>query len=937
MALEKETLQTLNNLNRVISKLDNTVASFIGRERANSPNFSNESPNKKTAEEKVNDRIDDLAKSAENARKSLDKNIDSAAKHVSIGFSDILQRMGNSITNAFPMKMASRTIRDGLVNLENDISDGSLELKDSIRGFVQTALSENGLDTDSFLISANEVNKNFMKMNDIISDVIQGNKISKEQSEELISVMDKLKESGIDVIDVFDDADGSLENFISLLEDSNGSIKNFSEDSIKKLQDFNNNVVNSGNIFADSVLNLAKHIDDTVSKSFVNLARKVDNLGDNLLTALRVGLVPAAVMEANALSTLVQEGFRDVSLLDLGFNAADFGQSQQDFAQNLREFRTAIRLLAQSPDTMAFAGSEMFNSISEDIRDRFGIFGAQNTQFLGKQLETFAELGIRPTLEASRTLNEEIQILSGIGDKSVQEIQDIFLSLSKDKTFKAFFMSIGGGEKGLSGLSKQFIALQKQVGLNIDEFVSLQQEQAQQRGRTGSERIVQGAFAERLAQQLGFDADQTALIRQGVSFNESLTDDQRTEFQALLLQGGSRLTEAITAAAQQGEAGASTLQRLNILRGGAGIFGQERPEILARQQSGTAELFQENQELMIQNAKLETDNMTKFATAVSEFVAGIKNSPIGIGLTGIAGVFGDLGAAALGGVVTGAVLKNGLKGSILGLGKGIINNIGKSVSMGFKKIPWIAGIFSIGNGIFDAIAEEDNLSKPRAFVNGLWDGVANFVGGIPDLIFGTDISGFLSNINPFEFIGTKIGEWAAISVNAIGGWFDGIGGFFSTAFDNAGDFLSGIGETVTGWFDFLGDGISSTMEGASNLIDGITDSVGGILDDAGNFIVEGFTSGWDAITSFFGGDDETPAERIAKKERELLAKQGEEQLQETLNKLSVTMDDMVKEMKEGNEQANEHHVENKLLNKIETRKRVNSLKSFDALGQSPVG
>lgn len=935
MALEKETLQTLNNLNRVISKLDNTVASFIGRERANSPNFSNESPNKKTAEEKVNDRIDDLAKSAQNAKKSLDKNIDSAAKHVSVGFSDILQRMGNSITNAFPMKMASRTIRDGLVNLENDISDGSLELKDSIRGFVQTALSENGLDTDSFLISANEVNKNFMKINDIINDVIQGNKISKEQSEELISVMDKLKESGVDVIDVFDDADGSLENFISLLEDSNGSIKNFSEDSIKKLQDFNNNVVSSGNIFADSVLNLAKHIDDTVSKSFVNLARKVDNLGDNLLMALRVGLVPAAVMEANALSSLVQEGFRDASLLDLGFNAADFGQSQQDFAQNLREFRTAIRLLAQSPDTMAFAGSEMFNSISEDIRDRFGIFGTQNTQFLGKQLETFAELGIRPTLEASRTLNEEIQILSGIGDKSVQEIQDIFLSLSKDKTFKAFFMSIGGGEKGLSGLSKQFIALQKQVGLNIDEFVSLQQEQAQQRGRTGSTRVVEGAFAERLSQELGFSQVESSLIRQFVSFNESLSEEQRAAAQKLLLEGGSRFTQARSEAAASQNV--SRLQLLDILGGKAGIFGKERPEILSRQQSGTAELFQENQELMIQNAKLETDNMTKFATAVSEFVAGIKNSPIGVGLTGIAGIFGDLGAAALGGVVTGAVLKNGLKGSILGLGKGIINNIGKSVSMGFKKIPWIAGIFSIGNGIFDAIAEEDNLSKPRAFVNGLWDGVSSFVGGIPDLIFGTDISGFLSNINPFEFIGTKIGEWAAISVNAIGGWFDGIGGFFSTAFDNAGEFLSGIGETVTGWFDFLGDGISSTMEGASNLIDGITDSVGGILDDAGNFIVEGFTSGWDAITSFFGGDDETPAERIAKKERELLAKQGEELLQETLNKLSVTMDDMVKEMKEGNEQANEHHVENKLLNKIETRKRVNSLKSYDKLGQSPVG
>lgn len=941
MGIESELLRTLNSINRTLEKFNNSSASAVGGNASKDGKYTS---SEKIDTADVNKSMDELSKAAKNASNRLNKGMDDAVKEFSDGFSHVVKRAGRSIASTFGPGISGK-IQNSIDDLDKTFKNSSVLFRDSISDFINDSLSGNKINKKSFLNSSEEVNQSFKALNDIINKSTSNMKISQGDIKDFNSVLKDLEENGIDLKSVFNDAGKDLNTFRKIMLD--GAEINLDDHLIKQLnlKKVNDVINKSGGQFAASVLAINNTIDKELGKSVKNLISKADNLGDDLMKSLRVTGAFAVHDQVNSLFAVVEDGFRNADMMDLTMNAVDFGQSQQEFSKNMKQMRTSLRVFGDNANALKVAGGDAFETLHNEIRNRFALIGADNNKFAKEGFETFINLGIKPTIGGMNSYMNTLQSMEAMGNESASELNSMFVELSKDKSFKRYFLSVNKGQMTMTTLAKTMRGLQKATGLSITEIMNFQKKLGEQQGHKAVNRQVEGAFAGRLAGELGFGDKQIALLTKFTKSPNSLSAEETESVGLLQTEMALRLEKAIIGMQKTGDIGGET--RLEILMGNAGVLGERNAGVLSAERSGKKSAAQKFSDAIIQESSKEMGTFTKGLRIATEALKGLAQSPIGKMTGGILGIMGTLLPDILGGVVAGSIAKNGIKGAITGvfsaMKKGIVSQAG-FFTKALRKLPWVAAAVAVGNGIKGAFEAKDG-GRVDGFVKGLGDGVGMFFGGIIDSVLGTNTTEFISThatkiftgvTDFFDVIGTSIGESAGWAVSKVTGVFSTIdsalsgaatwtvesiaGGIdmFSNAVSSIGGFFGDISDSVGLWIDGVGNTIDKTVDDALGMVDDITSNIGGILDDAGNFITDGFTSGWDAITSFFGDDEEPHKTAFEKREQELLAAKGREIANEKLTELVAHMERMTKEATTANVQSKEQHAENVLINKGNT-------------------
>lgn len=336
----------------------------------------------------------------------------------------------------------------------------------------------------------------------------------------------------------------------------------------------------------------------------------------------------------------------------------------QAFAAANREALTAATNSITGTQTAMLTAQEGLSAVEEygdQLRNTFGFRGAAQLQVVGQSLTALTNLGIKPTMQNLKDYGQAVETLTKTSNMTANEIFAEFANLAEDSDFQAFFLAMGENVSATEYLSETFLNLQKTVGLNIKEFTEYQKFLARQRQRTGSERVVQAAFAAQLGEAMGLRREDIGLLQQGTAFRESLTAEEGARFDQLFNQLGVDVAARRGELARRGDV--AGLQAIDILRQGAalpeqiGVVGRERAGVVGAQQAAQAE--------RVEASKANTESIVELNATIREFLDGFAKSPLG-GLS--AGFFTGMTSAVFAGTLSGNLAAKG-KGAALGAGK----------------------------------------------------------------------------------------------------------------------------------------------------------------------------------------------------------------------------------------------------------------------------
>lgn len=412
---------------------------------------------------------------------------------------------------------------------------------------------------------------------------------------------------------------------------------------------------------SDELNSLARTAKDLHREEESNLAKRqkmheesIKKIRESFLKALSVSALNATIKAGKAAVDMGGTGFQFAGgvgggaglqgafntlggVVDASVQAFSSGASLQElnaFAAANREALTAATIAINEAPTAMLTAQEGWSAVDkygEQLSNTFGFRGTAQLQAVGQSLQTLTNLGIRPTMGNLENFGDGIERMTKLSNMTAGEIFSELSSLASDSDYQAFFLSMDLGTDAATYLSSSFESLQAAVGMNIQEFMAYQKFLAQQRKRTGSERIVQSAYIGRLASTLGMSAKDVALLQQGTAYRESLTGAEADRFDALYATLGERTTGARGEAARNRMTG--RLQELDILAKGGGLM--EQAGLLARGQSGVVAAQQAAQQERIDAAEEDTEVLVQASNEIAEAVSGLANSVLG-GIGGLA-------------------------------------------------------------------------------------------------------------------------------------------------------------------------------------------------------------------------------------------------------------------------------------------------------------
>jgi hypothetical protein len=407
------------------------------------------------------------------------------------------------------------------------------------------------------------------------------------------------------------------------------------------------------------------------------LKNELDSLQDSFRTAAK-SQVDGAKASMSGMATglgTVLKSFSDIGLstmatgFDIGSNMEEFssdmgsliknstlmGASPQEVQQFAARNRSLLTMAAGEAFTMAGDAAETARIYGDMVNKTFGVSGQAQLDMISKGMETLSNLGQAVTPETFNAFNNSINRMAKTSNMTADEIYTQVNELSKLDGVRGLALSLGQSANTATFLTESFLNLQKQTGLNADEFMEYRKKLAQERNRTGSDRVVQGAMTAQLAQSVGgFSSENIGLLERGMAYPESLKDDQLALFEELRVQLGKSLAEQRQEALENGLTG--RVQELDILSKRSNV--EERVSLLSREASGETKAIQDAQDVRVKVADDGAGPLLETNAALREFINGFTNSPFGK-------------AAAFSGLMTGAVRAGVIAGNALKGGGGL--------------------------------------------------------------------------------------------------------------------------------------------------------------------------------------------------------------------------------------------------------------------------
>lgn len=371
------------------------------------------------------------------------------------------------------------------------------------------------------------------------------------------------------------------------------------------------------------------------------------------------------------------------------------GASMEEALRFSAQHRAALSTMTQSSMLTAQEGLSSVEAYGDTLRDTFGFRGQAQLNAVGKSLTILTNLGIKPTIENLDRLGQGIENVAKTSNLAADELFSEFATLAEDSNFQAFFMALGDQGDIFDRLSNSFLRLQKSVGLSAKEFLTYQKFLAEQRRRTGSERVVQAAFVGTIAQSMGLGETQASLLQQGAAFYESLSLPEQKQFDELYNQLRLDLTIARQEAARTGDVRA--LEAIDIVMREAGMT--ELTAIPGRAAAGVVEAQRAAQGERVAAAKKDTEALVEFNATVREWIDGFVKSP----LSGL-GFFAGMTSSVFAGTLAGNLAAGKGGGAIGALGKaGLLGTLG----MGAFGLATAAGAGEVGRelgqGLFNIV------------------------------------------------------------------------------------------------------------------------------------------------------------------------------------------------------------------------------------------
>ncbi len=849
-----------------MDKMNNSMASSVGQNREGK--YTSNKTDGTVDTKQASKSMDDLAKAADNARKRLKDGIDDIADDVGQGFSNILKRAGSSIASSMNMTKFSTKVEKSVNSLTDSINYSSNKFRNGIHKFIKDALNGDNLDNLGVIQAGDKVRDKFVELSSIVSKMTESMHLSADENKRFTTILEDLQDQGLNLADVFNDAGSDLKDFRVMMK--KGGDVNLTDELIEKMNlDKVSGIINSsGGELSESILKIKKSIDRDLNDSMVKLNKALDSLGPRLQAAVVAGILFGIKDQTNSLFAVVKEGFRDADMFDLAIDSVTSGQSQTEFVNSIKEMRQELRLLMGSADAMSVAGSDTFRALETQIRERFTLVGVENTKFMGEGFKLFMDLGVKPSIKGMTSYMNVLQSTGKMGNENFEEMQQAFRSLSKDKSFKSYFLAVNKGKDNITTLAESFVNLKEKTNITADGFVAFYKELAKQQQGKAVDRRVQASFAGRLAGDLGFDDKQANLIKRFTASPASLGKDERTQAESLIKQQQIRLEKKFQEFQRTGNIAGET--RLEILSSNAGVAGQRDVDLVASERSGATGLFSKQANMLVEKSLTETGKLTKVLAEINNYWKGFAKSPVGKGLIMIGGAFASILPEVLGGAaavkMSGALMSGkGEKGKLDKNDKPLKRGVGMGRNMvGIGAVLALAPAYSQA---FLAAFEADSGKTVQAFGDALRESMK---GGI------------------FELAGKTIGETAAKIMEAP---------LLSPVHQKGLDMM-------TSWF-------SSATEMSAEEKHRLQKPR-----------IDPFSFNDNSVAEMEAWIVKSPANIEKRLKENEIAAAGRLELAQALTVLSAKMDELVQNGKEGNKQIGQIHEENKLITKSDATKTL---------------
>lgn len=560
----------------------------------------------------------------------------------------------------------SKTIRDELSASSGAIKSNSSLVADSISN-ISTRLKDQIKQTDDVFAKNEDLGKGIETLSDIIKEHQGKNETAIEGLQHLRKAVDNAAKSGDDLSSVHGSYLGSIQIINNALHENGMEINSLSKAFEEADGDFNSMM----NVMDESVKNLSSS-NTALAKEHTNLAamsklvsqedksrlkvareataaakearkeakraekerKKAENSFTNSLSKLTgpIGIAVGVFLTraSSAMAETLATGFElggggDIKdLIDASFLMGVSPEEASRFAAANRDVLTSITGTAMLSAGEGIKAIEGYGNI---VRDTFGATGQAQLEMVSQGITTLSNMGMEATQKNFSAFTQGVENMAKTSNKSAMELFSEFEDMASNPNFQGLMMSLGQGADATTMLTDSFSLLQHNVGMNADEFMKYRKQLADERGRLGTERVVQAAFTAQLAEELGMGAADTELLQRGRGFRESLSETDRMAFDVRMTELRKKLGTELTAAFAQGPEGVQKALRLQILMQQAGI--EEITSIQMREQAKVTDAVKEQQQIRLDAAAQETEATLAANVMIREGIEGAFKSPLG--------------------------------------------------------------------------------------------------------------------------------------------------------------------------------------------------------------------------------------------------------------------------------------------------------------------
>jgi hypothetical protein len=373
-------------------------------------------------------------------------------------------------------------------------------------------------------------------------------------------------------------------------------------------------------------------------ESMEELSKSTKTLTDRFAVA-GAAAVATIARTSNLMLATQQGGFEMGGVggfADTVWETAFLGVSPEEFTRYATKNRNTLTAMMATDNTAgtlsekalisAGGAAKRAKEFTDITRDTFGAIGEDSLNMVSDGILTLSNLGMPANIKNYQALVDNFEELAKITDMDASQIFSEMSELSKITGIQGMALSMGRGTDMINMLTESFKGLQASVFMNMEEFIAFQRKMADQRKKSGADRVVEGKFVGELAKTLGgFTDEETQLLELGTAFPEMVAAAGQTdEFMRLTATLENLAGTARTEAGAEGST--SDLQRLFVLINGANLDENQRR--VASDRSGAGEAVAKAQAARIAAANETTHAVTKGNADIANVLGGMAKSPM---------------------------------------------------------------------------------------------------------------------------------------------------------------------------------------------------------------------------------------------------------------------------------------------------------------------